>query len=467
MSGSHYSSLCEVAGQIKAGEVSPVELAEQQLDRIERVDGTLQAYARVTADSALEQAQTAATEIAGGNYKGPLHGMPIAIKDLMDTAGVETAAGSIIRKGNIPGEDATVVTKLKEAGAVILGKLNMTEFALSGYHPDMPVPLNPWSHDKWSGVSSSGSGVATAAGLAYGTIGTDTGGSIRFPSAANGVVGIKPTFGLVSKQGAYPLADTLDHVGPITRRVADAASMLQAIAGYDAKDAFSVRAPAADYSAGLGKGVKGKRIGVDAAFCAADAHPEVTAAVLKVADVLADQGAEIVPVNVMGILETAAYWGAVVAAEAAATHAETFPSRASEYGPVFASTLGAAAEIPVAAYGDAMRAKARASSILETYFQDIDVLLCPSAPLPAMPTAEFPPTLVLPPEAVASFVGFVAPFNFTGHPTISAPCGFSNNNLPLSLQLVGRHFDEATLVQVADAYEQATNWHKQTPPFAE
>jgi amidase len=427
-----FESLANVADQIKKKTLSPVELTELMLQRIASLNPDYHAYTTICEKPALDQAKKAADEIQKGHYLGPLHGVPIAVKDLFQTEGIPTTCASIVKRNWIPDHDATVVQKLKEAGAIILGKLNMTEFALSGYHPDLTVPQNPWGKNRWAGVSSSGSGVATAAGLAFGTLGSDTGGSIRYPAAANGVVGIKPTFGRVSTHGAFPLAYTLDHIGPITRRVEDAAILLQTIAGFDPKDNFSMRSAPDDYLGKLQSGVKGLRIGIDETYCATDAHPEVTSAVVS-------------------------------AAEAAVAHQDMFPDQADDYGPVFRATLEGAASISGADYSKARLAAAKTKMIFDTLLTDVDLLLCPGSPLPAMPLEEFPPTQVLPPEAVAAFVGFTAPMNFSGHPTISVPCGLSSENLPLGLQLVAQYNDEALLIAAAHAYERATPWHTYIP----
>ncbi len=458
-----FESLASVAKQIETKAISPVELTKLMLQRISDMNPSYHAYSLVCEAQALEQASAAEHDISTGKYLGPLHGMPIAIKDLFQTKGVTTACGSVVNRNWVPDEDATVVQKLKQAGAVILGKLNMTEFALSGYHPDLPVPKNPWGENRWAGVSSSGSGVATATGLAFGTLGSDTGGSIRYPAAANGVVGIKPTFGRVSTHGAFPLAYTLDHIGPITRRVEDAAIVLQAIAGFDRKDSFSSRTPVDDYLKNLNSGVTGLRIGIDEAYCATDAHPEVTTAVLAAGHVLEQLGAQLVSVKMLEVLDVCSYWGAVVATEASVAHQGLFPEQASDYGPVFRSTLEAAPSITGSDYSRARLEAAKTKAVFDELLTEVDLLLCPGAPLPAMSLEDFPPTQILPPEVVASFVGFTAPMNFSGHPTISVPCGLSSENLPLGLQLVGNYDSEALLITAAHAYEQATQWHTQIP----
>lgn len=463
MSTLHYESIKTVSGKLRSGSLTPTTLTELMLNRIDELNPSYHAYTQILHDDAVRQASKAEREIKDGRYLGPLHGVPIAVKDLFDVTGAMTTCASIIRKNEAPSSDATVVAKLKAAGAIILGKLNMTEFALSGYHPELPAPLNPWDTDRWSGVSSSGSAVATVLGMAYGTLGSDTGGSIRFPTAANGVVGIKPTFGSVSKHGAFPLSFTLDHVGPITRSVEDAALMLQVIAGHDSLDPFSHRRPVPNYLETIRSGVQGLRIGIDEAFCAKDAHPEVTNSVLKAAEFLESLGATLVTVDLLPVLATAPFWGAVVAAEAAIIHRETYPARAEEYGPVFRDLLEAASHLTAADYAQSQLATAQAKSAFDQAFSEVDLLLCPSAPSPAMPLSEFGPTAILPPEMVASFVGFTAPMNFTGLPTVSLPCGLSSECMPIGMQLVGPLHSEGILIQAAHAYEQATEWHNLFP----
>ena len=262
----HYLQLTELAALIKARKVSPVEATRAQLDRIAALDGALASYALVMGDAAMAQAAAAEKEIAAGTYRGPLHGVPVAVKDLCWTKGVPTAAGMTIYKDFRPDEDATVVRRLTEAGAVILGKLQLTESAYADHHPAITPPKNPWNAEYWPGASSSGSGAATAAGLCYGSLGSDTGGSIRFPSAANGLTGLKPSWGRVSRYGVFELAATLDHVGPMTRSAADAGAMLGAIAGSDPKDPTARLDPVPDYLADLAQGVRGLRIGIDATW---------------------------------------------------------------------------------------------------------------------------------------------------------------------------------------------------------
>jgi amidase len=260
--------LTELSRRIRDRTVSPVEAARAVLDRIRSFDSSLHAYLTVLEERAISRAAEAEREIRAGRWRGPLHGVPVAVKDLCETAGIATSCASRVLRGWIPEHSATVVERLEAAGAVLLGKLNLTEFAVAWYHPELPVPQNPWDPSLWPGASSSGSGVATAAGLCFGSLGTDTGGSIRFPSAACGIVGLKPTYGRVSRRGVFPLGESLDHIGPMTRTVADAAAMLAVIAGHDPADPTSRREPVEDYGAALERGVAGVRIGLDERFIA-------------------------------------------------------------------------------------------------------------------------------------------------------------------------------------------------------
>lgn len=461
-----FSDLVTIAKQIESKEISPVELTNAMLERIDAVDGALHSYNTVTAEHALKQAEQAEREIADGHYRGPLHGVPIAVKDLLATKGIRTTCSSPLFKDRIPDCNATAVNKLEKAGAVLLGKTNMTEFALSGYHPELKVPVNPWNADHWPGVSSSGSGVATAAHLAFATLGSDTGGSIRYPSAANAVVGIKPTYGRVSRYGAFPLSQSLDHIGPICKTVADAATVLNVIAGYDAADPTSLADDSVDFCAGLGTGVNGLKIGIDEAFVANNSDPRVTQAVMKAASVLESQGAQLCAVDVTGITDISPFWGAITGVEAAVDHAETFPSQADDYGPVFKNLLEVAHSLsgPDVAAGYVLGQKVKA--MLQHAIADVDMLLCPSMPILPMAVADFPPQHIADPEDLPPLLCYTAPFNFSGNPTISLPCGFEEG-LPISLQLVGQHGEETKIIQAAHAYEQASEWHRKIAPLAD
>ena len=456
------ASLTDVAALLARGDVSPVELTRAMLARIEQLDGTLHSYLTVTAERALAAAQAAEAAVARGERLGLLHGVPIGVKDLCATRGVRTTCASGVLAENIPDYDATVVRRLEGAGAVLLGKLNLTEFALMGCHPTLQRPRNPWDPRYDTGGSSSGSGAAVAAGLCFGAIGTDTGGSIRMPSSWCGVVGLKPTYGRVSRAGVFPLGASLDHVGAMTRRVADAALMLDVMAGFDADDPTTVRGPAPQCSAAIGRDIRGVRIGWDARFVADGAQPDVVDTVEHAVGALAAQGAEVVQVTLPPVEHVLPAWPILCAAEAAAAHAATFPSRAADYGPTFRSFLEYAGTLRAQDYAVWHEVRMVWAGRLRGVFETIDVLACPSTFMSAPPADLIDPFGPFTPDIVP-FMRFTAPFNFSGSPTLSVPCGFTAGGLPHSLQLVGRHGEEALLCQVGHVYEQATEWHRRRP----
>ncbi len=456
-------TLTEVAGLVKKKEVSPVELTQATLDRISALDGKLYSYLTVTSDLALQQARAAEQEVVKGTYRGPLHGVPIAVKDLCYTKGIRTTCASKILANWVPEYDATVVEKLNAAGAVLVGKLGMTEFALAGYHPSIHPPVNPWAADRWPGASSSGAGVATAASLCFGSLGSDTGGSIRFPSASCGIVGVKPTYGRVSRYGVFPLGESLDHIGPMTRNVVDAAVILRAIAGFDPKDPTTRRVTVRDYLDTVSNGVRGLRVGVDEAYCTAGVDPQVSKAVLATTAVFKDLGASVQEVKVSAIDEATDIWYTICAAETAAAHEQWYPSRADDYGPTFRAFLGDGAKIRGIDYAKAQVIRQRIRRMLDDILQKVDLLLCPSMPTIPMLLKDFSPQGVLSRESARPLLRHTAPFDLTGSPTISVPCGFSTEGLPLSFQLIGRHDEEGMVMQAGYAYEQATEWHKRRP----
>jgi amidase len=464
-----YLTLRETARRIATGELSPVDLTQDMLARIAAVDPVLKSYAMVMADSAMAEAQTAAREIAAGRYRGPLHGIPIGVKDLCWTKGVRTMGGLAVRRSFTPQEDATVVTRLRAAGAVVLGKTNLSEGAAAGYNPAMDVPLNPWNHDRWPGLSSSGSGVAVAAGLCFGAVGTDTGGSIRMPSSANGVVGLKPTYGRVSRYGVMAMADSLDHVGPMAREVTDAALMFDAMAGHDPRDPTSLDAAPANATEALGGGVRGLRIGLDReyAFKGIDAgEARALEAALKV---LEGQGARIVEVRMPDVSDAPQYWSVICGHEMAAAHAATFPARAAEYGPYLRAFLTDGAAVTAEQLAAARRRQTGLTAQLDELLATIDVLAGPASDSPAWPITH---ALQVGSRddyhrawgaAQARSAEFMMPMDLAGVPAICLPCGFSPEGLPYSLQFTGRRLSEAMLCRVAYAYEQATDWHNRHP----
>ncbi|MBT3370795.1 MAG: amidase [Rhodospirillaceae bacterium] len=460
----HYQTILELSSQIRSGDLSPLTLTEALLARIEALDGRLKSYATVMAESALAEARTAEVEIAAGRYLGPLHGIPIAVKDLCYTKGVRTMGGCAVLADHVPDFDATVVRRFRDAGAVLLGKLNLTEGAMAGYNPAFDVPENPWKESHWSGASSSGSGAATAAGLAFATLGSDTGGSIRHPAAACGTVGLKPTWGRVSRHGVLDLAQSLDHVGPLTRSSADAGIVMQAISGLDPDDPTTLVAPVPDMLAGLEAGVKGLRIGWDERYASEDIAPGFAAAIAAAVEVMAGLGAEIVEVSMPARLrDYLAAWGVLCTAEAADAHRATYPARAAEYGPWFREWLARGNAFSAADYAQANNLRAACVGAMRQTMRDIDLLACPStarAAYPVTPEISYGPI----PERDPWQTRFTVPMDYAGLPTISLPCGLSEQGLPLSLQFVGHPLAEPLLVQAGAAYESATEWHRMHPP---
>ena len=455
----HYLTLAELSGLIRKRAISPVEVVESQLARIRELDATLNAYALVTEDSALAQARAAEAEIIAGDYRGPLHGIPIAVKDRFFTKGVRTQGGLKLLSGHVPDLDAAAVGRLKHAGAILVGKLHTAEGAMDGYHRDFQIPRNPWGKDRWPGVSSSGSGVAVAAGMCYAALGTDTGGSVRIPSAANGIVGLKPTHGVVSIQGVLPLAASFDHVGPMTRSVGDAAILLHTLAGQLDESTL---------------GMEGVRIGFDEKLCRDGVQPCETEAVLQAVHVLQNRGARVVPASLPALDEVSGIWYTIAGAEAALAHRETFPSRHSEYGEGFRAFLEQGRSISAAAYSEAQKHRAEWSARTAECFRDFDVLACPSLPGEAFrynPEDAFSgPDLAagqsdgIPSAYLAAMNRLMLPFNLNGYPALSLPCGISPGGMPLSLQFVGRTLSEPLLIQCGTAFENETAWHLRHPP---
>jgi amidase len=471
----HYSSLREVARRIQSMEISPVELTTLMLHRIAAVDPKLKSYATVMREQALEAAKRAEEEIQRGTYRGPLHGVPIAVKNLCYTKGVRTMAGTSIYANFVPEHDATVVTRLRQAGAVMLGKLNLTEGAMVGYNPARDIPVNPWREDLWAGVSSSGCGVATAAGLCYGSIGTDTGGSIRYPSAANGIVGLKPTYGRVGRYGVFPLAESLDHVGPMVRRAGDAAAMFEAIAGFDSNDPTSLRVPVPHMLEELDKGVLGLRIGFDRHFATEGIHPEQSAAIQAAVDVLRQLGAQVVDVQMPNVTGIRDMWLILCAKEAVVAHAATFPSRKNEYDPYFREFLEMGAAVDAADYAKAIQYRKDLSIKYRAVLSTLDAFAYPAGnggafsisketqygSMADFNAARDKYASSYNPPLGASAYTYQA--DFSGTPTITLPVGFSSEGLPLSTQFAGKVFSEATLCRIGHAYEEATGWYKKHP----
>jgi amidase len=458
----HYLELMELAARIQAREVSPVAVTHTLIDRIASLDGMLGSYTVVTADVAMAQAEAAEVEIAAGRYRGPLHGVPIAVKDLCWTKGIPTAAGMAIYRDYRPHEDATVVRRLNDAGAVLLGKLQLTEGAYSDHHPSVTPPKNPWNPDYWPGISSSGPGAATAAGLCYGSLASDTGGSIRWPCAANGLTGLKPTWGRVSRYGVFELAATLDHVGPMARSAADTGVILGTIAGSDPKDPTAVLDPVPNYLAALEQGIRGLRIGVDPAWNGDDVDATTQAVLSDAIEVFRTLGAEIVNVRFPDVTQAIADWAANCAVEAAVAHAATYPLRKDEYGPVLASVVEAGRALSGLDYQRILLRRLDLRGRLAALLSTIDLLLTPVHPF-APPTLVMIRTLGEQPELIAKLQRYTCPFDMTGHPTITLPGGFSNAGMPIAFQLVAAALNEPTLLRAGAAFQGVTCWHRRHP----
>jgi amidase len=458
----HYLQLSELAALIRGRKVSPVEATRAQLDRIAALDKGIASYALVMADAAMAQAEAAEKEILAGTYRGPLHGVPVAVKDLCWTKGVTTAAGMTIYQDFRPTDDATVVGRLSDAGAVILGKLQLTESAYADHHPAITPPKNPWNADYWPGASSSGSGAATAAGLCYGSLGSDTGGSIRFPSAANGLTGLKPTWGRVSRYGVFELAATLDHVGPMTRSAIDAGIMLGAIAGADPKDPTARPDSVPDYLADVGQGVRGMRIGVDEAWNSEGVDDATRAMVAAATEVFRGLGATIEPVTFPDVRQTIKDWIPACAVETAVAHEATYPARKSVYGQALAGLIETGRGLSGMDYQKILLRRHDVRGRVAAVLGSIDLLLIPVQPF-AAPTLAMMRTLGEQPELLTGLLRYTCPFDMTGDPTITLPGGFTEAGMPMAFQLVAAAMGEARLVRAGAAFQGATAWHRRNP----
>jgi aspartyl-tRNA(Asn)/glutamyl-tRNA(Gln) amidotransferase subunit A len=460
--GLTYLSITEAAERISSRDLSPVELTGACLARIAEVDGKLNAFITLTAEEALAAARAAADEIARGEYRGPLHGIPVALKDIFDVAGVRTTAASKILADNVATEDSGATKRLREAGAVLLGKLNLHQFAFgaTGRSSDFGPACNPWDTQRVTGGSSSGSGAAVAAGECFAALGTDTGGSIRIPASLCGVVGLKPTFGRVSRAGLLPLAWSLDHAGPLTRTVEDAAIVLQAIAGRDDADDWSSGEPVPDYRGHIRDGVKGLRIGVPDSFFSDSLLPEIDAAVKEALRVLGGLGAIVEPVTLPYIDDIPNAVTAIMLPEALAFHHKWMAERPEDYADDVRYRLELGATFLAVDYVEAQRFREMTvRAWREEVFSRFDIIATASTQTTATPVESSDLSVVF------SLIRLTNPLNLLGVPAISVPCGFSPNGLPIGLQLAGRWWDEATVLRAAHAYEQATDWHTKRPPL--
>jgi aspartyl-tRNA(Asn)/glutamyl-tRNA(Gln) amidotransferase subunit A len=461
MSDLAWLTIAEASELLRAKKLSPVEYTRGLLERIEQYDPGLNAFLRLTPDIAMDDARSAEAEIVRGNWRGPLHGVPYGLKDIIDYGGLPTTAHSKILESNVAASDAAVTQRLRSAGGVFVGKLSTHEFAIGGPSFDLPWPpaRNPWNRDHFTGGSSSGSGAATAAGFLPAAIGTDTGGSVRNPASMCGVVGMKPTYGVVSRRGVMPLAYSLDHVGPLTRTVHDNALMLDVIAGHDRLDPGSANRATGGYTARISEGVKGLRIGVIRHFYTRDmtADAEMAASIEAAVDVFASLGAEVREVETAPLSTFAACNRTILLSEAFAIHEPWLRERPADYGALARERLMGGAFVRAADYINATRVRRQLTDSFHALFDEIDVAITASSMDPACRIDD--------PEAVEYTYGRQArgPFNVTGSPAISVPTGFTTSGLPLGMQVVGKPFTEALIYRVAHAYEQATQWAERHP----
>jgi len=454
-------TVAEAAELLRGKKLSPVEYAKALIARIERHDSKLNAFLRFAPELALEDARRAETEIARGGWRGPFHGLPYGLKDIVDYAGLPTTSHSKILKDNVATADAAVAQKLRAAGGVFMGKLSTHEFAIGGPSFDLPWPpaRNPWNRDYFCGGSSSGSGAATAAGFLPAAIGTDTGGSVRNPAAMCGVAGIKPTYGVVSRRGVFPLAFSLDHVGALTRTVRDNALMLDLIAGHDPLDPGSVNRATGGYTAQLERGVKGLRIGVIRHFYTRDmeADPEMTAGIDAAIAKLGELGAEVREIKTDPLPDWLACNRTILTSEAFAIHEKWLRERPQDYGARARERLLGGAFVRAADYVNATRVRRRMTDAFHALFSEIDVAVTASS--------LDPPCRIDDDDAIERTYGRQAraPFNVTGGPALSVPVGFTKAGLPLAMQIVGAPFSEALIYRVAHLYERAAGWVERHP----
>ena len=462
-----YASAGELAPLVKSKEVSPVEIIDAHLARIDATEPVLNSFITLLADQARSAARQSEADIQKGNYRGPLHGIPVALKDLYNTGGVRTTSGSRVFDNYIPEEDCTVAARFRDAGAILLGKLNMHQFAYgpTGENPDYGHMHNPWDPEKVTGGSSGGSGSAAAAGQCTITTGSDTGGSIRIPAALCGIVGLKPTYGLVSRHGLTPLSWSLDHPGPMVRTVEDAALSMNVIAGYDPKDVASARVDIPDYTSALTNDVRGLRIGVPKEYFYAPLDPEVDQSVHDALDLLESMGAVVTVVDLPMYKDTQAISTAILMAEASAYHQDLLGRDGDKLYPPVRLRLEAGLFITAADYLRAQQGRTIFNQQARRLLDDVDLLAGPTEPVTA-------PQLLAEKVQVgeheigttAALTQYTRPYNISGFPAIAIPCGFSQSGMPMSLQLAGRPFDELTVLRAAHAYEQATDWHNRRPP---
>ncbi len=451
-----FAAIHELAEGIRTRDISPVEITEHALHRIERLNPKLNVFVTQTSELAIEQAKQSERDIMHGRYKGPLHGIPIVHKDLYYTKGIRTTAGSKILNSFVPDYDSTVAAKLHEAGTVLLGKVQTHEFAagLTTTSPHFGPCLNPWNTELVTGGSSGGSASALAAGLTYLGTGSDTGGSIRIPAALCGVVGMKPTYGRVSRYGIIPMAWSLDHPGPLTRCVMDASLCLDVMSGFDPKDESTVDLPAPGIKM-YPNGLRDVRIGLPTSYYYEDLMPEVEAAMKAAINKFRELGAEIIEVSLPLIKHVRSATMTIMMTEMYSNHEKWLETELEQYGPDVRMFLESSRDIPASIYLQSQRARQLIVNDFLNALSGIDILLTPATPITA-PRADDD-------ASVFRLNSFTVPTNLTGLPSLSMPCGFSPSGLPINMQLIGRPFEEATVLGIGNTYEMNTDWHKRHP----
>ena len=460
------ATISDLSPLIQERKLSPVELTRWHLERISKLNGSLNAFLTVLADDAISQARTAENEIARGHYRGPLHGIPIALKDIIAVKGVRMTCGSRVLGDRVSTRDATVVARLREAGAVLLGTLHLHEFAwgATSINQHFGNARNPWNPDRIPGGSSGGSAVAVAASMAMATLGTDTGGSVRIPSSLCGTTGLKPTYGRVSCDGVFPLCNSLDHVGVLTKNARDAALVLRAIAGTDSRDPASANQQVPDYSLGLEDSIRGIRVGCLRGFFAEDLSDDVKGAFETAVGHLRDLGAQVEELSLplMNYVPGASL--AIMTAESYAVHELFLRERSHEYGADVRLRLLMGAMVSASQYLKAQRFRRLLCRQTAEAMKRLDVLVAPTTPIPATSIGQELITIGNKQIAVGTSLSrLTRPANMTGLPAISVPCGFSTEGLPLGFQIIGRPFEEATVLRVAHAYQATTEWHRHLP----
>ncbi len=460
-----YESIAELAPRIKSGELSPVTLVQTSLERIARFEPQLNAFLEVWGDSALAAAELAEKDIAAGRYLGPLHGIPVGLKDLIDVAGSKTTGGSKVLADNMADSDATVVTNLKAAGAILIGKLNLVEFAFgtTGLNPHTGDVKNPWDTTRITAGSSSGSGAAVSAGMVVAALGSDTGGSIRMPASLCGIAGLKPTYGRVSRAGVLDLSWSMDHVGPMTRTTEDCALMMNVLAGHDSADPGSSHEPVSDFTSKLTEGLDGIRIGVPSHYFFEDfVDDEIKASVRAAIDLMASNGAEVVELSMPWVGKGRPINFGVILPEAVSIHEKMISEHADLYSPAVRSRVQSGLNVSAIDYVRAQRARQWFNHQVAEAMKQVDVLVTPTVPIRTLTIDECTPSPGNP-GAGSELPMFTGVFDVTGQPSHSIPCGFSENGMPIGMMITGHPFDEATVLRVGHAYEQLTDWHQRQP----